>query len=42
VTVEPGVYGPEIGVRSEINLVVHERSVEVTTLPLQESILPLL
>lgn len=42
VTLEPGVYGPEIGVRSEINLVVQDGNIEVTTLPLQEHILPLI
>ena len=42
VTIEPGIYGPEIGTRTEINVAVHERSVEVTTLPLQDEILPLL
>jgi Xaa-Pro aminopeptidase len=41
-TVEPGVYGPEVGVRSEINVYVGEGSVEVTTLPLQGRIVPLL
>lgn len=38
-TVEPGVYGPEVGLRSEINVYVGERSVEVTTLPLQDQII---
>jgi len=42
VTVEPGVYGPEIGTRTEINVAVLEGRVEITTLPLQEEILPLL
>lgn len=41
-TVEPGVYGPEVGVRSEINVYIGEGSVEVTTLPLQDRIVPLL
>lgn len=40
-TIEPGVYGPEIGTRSEINVFVGEGVVEVTTLPLQEQIFPL-
>lgn len=42
VTIEPGVYGPEIGTRTEINVAVHERCVEITTLPLQDEILTLL
>lgn len=42
VTIEPGIYGPEIGTRSEINVFVGEGFVEVTTRPLQEKILPLL
>jgi len=29
-SVEPGIYLPEFGVRSEINILVHERSAEVT------------
>ena len=41
-TIEPGVYGPEIGTRTEINVAIHEGHVEITTLPLQEKILPLL
>jgi Xaa-Pro aminopeptidase len=46
VTVEPGIYGPEIGTRTEINVAVlsgtGDGKVEVTTLPLQDEILPLL
>lgn len=42
VTIEPGVYGPEIGTRTEINVAVHEGQIEITTLPLQDQILPLL
>ncbi len=42
VTIEPGIYGPEIGTRSEINAFVGDGFVEVTTQPLQEKILPLL
>ncbi|MCS7263504.1 MAG: M24 family metallopeptidase [Armatimonadetes bacterium] len=41
-TVEPGIYGPEIGTRTEINIVVHEGKIEITTLPLQDEIVPLL
>jgi Xaa-Pro aminopeptidase len=29
-TIEPGVYLPEFGIRSEINMVVGRRSAEVT------------
>jgi len=39
---EPGVYLPEFGVRSEINLLIHERDVEVTGVPVQTEIVPLL
>ncbi len=46
VTIEPGIYGPEIGTRTEINVAVLDGTgnwkVEVTTLPLQDEILPLL
>lgn len=42
VTIEPGVYGPEIGTRTEINVAIHDGWIEVTTLPLQETILTLL
>jgi len=41
VTIEPGIYGPEIGTRSEINVYVGDGCVEVTTLPLQEGIVAL-
>lgn len=52
-TVEPGIYLPTLnwdgsaaakglGLRSEINCLVHPDHVEVTTLPLQTAILPLL
>ncbi|MGQ9463725.1 MAG: M24 family metallopeptidase [Candidatus Fervidibacter sp.] len=42
VTMEPGVYGPEIGTRTEINVAIHDGWIEVTTLPLQDTILTLL
>lgn len=42
VTIEPGVYGPEIGTRTEINIAIHDGWIEVTTLPLQDTILTLL
>ncbi|MBK8048200.1 MAG: aminopeptidase P family protein [Anaerolineales bacterium] len=52
-TIEPGIYLPTfdfdgspqpkgLGVRSEINCLVHNDRVEVTTLPLQEKVVPLL
>jgi Xaa-Pro dipeptidase len=41
-SIEPGIYLPEFGVRSEINLLVHERDVEVTGVPAQMEITPLL
>ncbi len=41
-SVEPGIYLPEFGVRSEINLLVHEREVEVTGVPAQMEITSLL
>ena len=41
-SVEPGIYLPEFGIRSEINLLLHEREVEVTGVPAQMEITPLL
>jgi Xaa-Pro dipeptidase len=41
-SVEPGIYLPEFGVRSEINLLIHERDIEVTGVPAQLEITPLL
>jgi Xaa-Pro aminopeptidase len=41
-SVEPGIYLPEFGIRSEINLLVHERDLEVTGVPAQMEITPLL
>ena len=52
-TIEPGIYMPEfdfdssvspkgLGIRSEINCVMHSDRVEVTTLPLQTTVRPLL
>lgn len=40
-TVEPGIYLPHFGIRSEINVVVQNRRAVVTTLPLQTEVLPL-
>ncbi len=41
-SIEPGIYLPEFGVRSEVNLLIHERDVEVTGVPVQAEISPLL
>lgn len=41
-SVEPGIYLPEFGVRSEINLLISERDIEVTGVPEQMEITPLL
>ncbi|HEX7734757.1 MAG TPA: M24 family metallopeptidase [Ktedonobacteraceae bacterium] len=41
-SVEPGIYLPEFGVRSEINLLIHERDLEITGVPAQTEITPLL
>lgn len=52
-TIEPGIYLPELdfddsgrarglGIRSEVNCLVHAGDLEVTTLPLQTEVIPLL
>ncbi len=41
-SVEPGIYLPEFGFRSEVNVLVHPNSVEVTGVPMQAEIIPLL
>jgi len=41
-SVEPGIYLPLFGIRSEVNIIVHERDVEVTGVPAQEEIAALL
>ena len=41
-SVEPGIYLPEFGVRSEINLLIHERDLEMTGVPAQREITALL
>jgi Xaa-Pro aminopeptidase len=42
-TIEPGIYLPEFGVRSEINVYIHpDGRVEVTGGPLQTSVVPIL
>jgi Xaa-Pro aminopeptidase len=40
-SIEPGIYLPEFGVRSEIDMYVGERDAEVTTLPMQDEIVRL-
>ena len=40
-TIEPGVYLPEYGIRSEVNLFIAERGAEVTT-SVQDRITPIL
>ena len=41
-SIEPGIYLPEFGVRSEVDLLIHERDAEVTGTPIQEEIVALL
>ena len=41
-SIEPGIYLPEFGVRSEVNLLIHEQDAEVTGGPVQEEIVALL
>jgi Xaa-Pro aminopeptidase len=41
-SIEPGIYLPEFGIRSEVNLLILEHDVEVTGVPVQEEIVPLL
>ena len=41
-SMEPGIYLPEFGIRSEVNLLVHELDVEVTGTPVQEEIVALI
>jgi Xaa-Pro dipeptidase len=41
-SMEPGIYLPEFGIRSEVNLLVHERDVEVTGTPVQQEIVALI
>ncbi len=41
-SIEPGIYLPEFGVRSEVNLLILEHDAEVTGVPVQEEIFPLL
>lgn len=41
-SMEPGIYLPEFGIRSEVNLLMHARDVEVTGIPMQEEIAALM
>lgn len=41
-SIEPGIYLPEFGVRSEVDLLIHENDVEVTGVPVQDEIAALL
>lgn len=41
-SIEPGIYLPEFGMRSEVNILAHEHDVEITGLPAQEEIVALL
>lgn len=42
-TIEPGIYLPEFGVRSEIDVYIHpDRTVEVTGGPIQREVVPIL
>ena len=41
-SMEPGIYLPEFGIRSEVDLLVHELDVEVTGTPVQEEIVALM
>jgi Xaa-Pro dipeptidase len=41
-SMEPGIYLPEFGIRSEVDLLVLERDVEVTGTPMQEEIVALI
>jgi Xaa-Pro dipeptidase len=41
-SIEPGIYLPEFGIRSEVDLLIHEQDAEVTGLPVQEEIVALM
>jgi Xaa-Pro aminopeptidase len=41
-SMEPGIYLPEFGIRSEVNLLIHAHDVEVTGIPVQEEIVALM
>ena len=41
-SIEPGIYLPEFGVRSEVNLLIFEHNAEVTGVPAQQAIVALM
>jgi Xaa-Pro aminopeptidase len=41
-SIEPGIYLPEFGIRSEVDLLILEHDAEVTGVPIQKEIVPLL
>ena len=41
-SIEPGIYLPEFGIRSEVDLLIFDQDLEVTGVPAQEEITPLL
>ena len=41
-SIEPGIYLPEFGIRSEVDILIHEHDVEVTGVPAQEEITALM
>ncbi|GCE19425.1 M24 family metallopeptidase [Dictyobacter kobayashii] len=41
-SIEPGIYLPEFGIRSEVDLLILEHDAEVTGVPIQNEIVPLL
>jgi Xaa-Pro dipeptidase len=41
-SIEPGIYLPEFGVRSEVNVFIHAHKVVVTGVPIQTEVIPLL
>lgn len=41
-SIEPGIYLPAFGIRSEVNLLILEHDADVTGVPAQEAIVPLL
>ena len=41
-SIEPGIYLPEFGIRSEVNLLISEHGAEVTGIPAQQEIVALL
>jgi Xaa-Pro aminopeptidase len=41
-SIEPGIYLPDFGVRSEVDLLILDNTIEVTGAPVQEEIIALL